>query len=375
MEQTRAGDSGPVEETAAAARPWWERAPEADTAGPGGPAVSPPAGEEPGPRRRRWLAPAVLALVVLLAAAATITWLRWPPSTADAVVEAGVDVRTWEGVTHRARLTQPGAGPVDVELTSDGAGDVYGTLTRPGGGRAEYARVGGTVLLKGTSTWWQAEQDGGVKASRLSGYWVKPPASVTSWLAPAVPPTVTGLYGNLTGTGGVPPPYAEPGEREVDGESGRVVTWPGHEIVLSDGPDPRLLSVVPPGSADPAGVRVARPGPGAVAEVGRGADRVADAASYESLLYAPDAVQVLPVDGPECDTPRCPTPFTLVNRGDVEARGHAVLYVDGAEANRTSFRLAPGARQAFDLPRANLAYQRNQERVEFTSRIRIQALP
>ncbi|MBN9737708.1 MULTISPECIES: hypothetical protein [unclassified Pseudonocardia] len=377
----------------AAALPWWEQAGtggasatgrtvpagaadgQPDTGGlpPGPDTDGPSAG--PAPRRRRVRALVIVLVALLLATAATVAWLQWPPSTPDAVAEAAADVRGWDGVTYRARLTQPGTGPVDVELTSDGSGDVYGTLTRPGGGRAEYARVSGTEVLKGASDWWRPEKDGAVKASRLSGYWVTPPAAVTAWLAPAVPPSVTGLAGDLTGAGGAPPAYAEPGEREIDGAPGRVVSWPGREIVLSGGPEPRLLSVVPAGSPDPTGIRAARPAPGAVGAVGRGPDRVSDARSYDSLLYAPGAVDPVTRQLPDCFTPQCPTPFELVNSGGFEARGTAVLVVDGTESGRVPFRLAAGARRGFELSFVNRAIQQGRDRVDVSYRIRIDPLP
>ncbi|MET0188373.1 MAG: hypothetical protein ABW212_05190, partial [Pseudonocardia sediminis] len=261
-----------------------------------------------------------------------------------------------EGVTYRGTVEQPGVGPVNVEITTNAAGDRSGTLTRPDGGRASFAEVGGVPLVNGDTAWWNPEPSGAGKAQRLSGFWVRVPAAETSWLGPAglLPPGA--LADDLTGAGGPPPEYAEPGGQPVDGVDGRAIEWPGHRVVLSDERTPRLLAVVPPGSADPAGLRVTRPAPDVVGAVATGPGTLASARRYDELLYAPTDVRSALAPGQDCSTPTCTVAFTLVNGGIVEARGIATVVENGTPIGRRPFTLAPGARAALNVTEPNIAY-------------------
>ena len=348
--------------------------------GPGPWQGGPPPFEPERPRRRRygrWIAIALGTLLVL--GGAGTAFVLWPPSTAEAVGVAADDVRTWEGVTHRAVLPQPGAGPVTIELSTDRSGDIYGVLTRGNGGRAEFVKAGDTELINGNRGWWEAEPDGQAKAARLAGIWLRPPAgspaAPTSWLAPALPSPAGVLADGLVGTGGPPPAYAEPGDQIVDGVDGRVVEWPGHRAIVASGREPRLLAVVPAGFADPTGVRVVPAAPEVLQQVRTGKGRSSEAKNYDSVLYAPSAVQYRLGSQSSCDTPTCPVAYDLTNPGSYEARGFAVLLGDGKEITRTSFELGAGASRRVDLTMPNPAVARNVANVRVYLTVRIDPLP
>lgn len=351
--------------------------PQASGPYPQGPGPYPPYGAPPGwapptetPRRRRrglLLGLGALVTVLVLLVVAVVVFLL-PPSPDDAVAAVAGDVRGWEGVTYRGTVEQPGVGPVDVEITTNAAGDRSGVLTRPEGGRAQYAVVGGVPLVNGDTSWWNPEAQGAGKAMRLAGFWVKVPAAETSWLDRVALPAPPALSDDLTAAGSPTPEYLEPGEQAVDGVEGRAIEWPGHRVVLSDERTPRLLAVVPPGSADPAGLRVTRAVPEALTAVGSGPDTLTTARGYEALLYAPTQVSSSFGPLPTCTTPTCSVTFTLRNTAVVEARGVATLLRDTTVVGRRPFTLAAGASGPVTITEPNPAYAQNRD---FTATLRV----
>lgn len=329
---------------------------------------------EPPRRRRRGpllLLAALVAVLVLVVVAVVVYVL--PPSPEDAVVAVSGDVRGWEGVTYRGAVAQPGVGPVTVEVTTNAAGDRSGVLTRPDGGRAEYAEVRGVPLVNGDASWWSAEPLGRAKALRLAGYWVRVPPAQTSWLGALGLLSPPALADDLAGAGAPPPAYSESGEQAVDGADGRAIEWPGHRVLLSDERTPRLLTIVPAGSPDPAGLRVTRASPEALTTVADGPGTLSSARGYDALLYAPtDVVAMLPGVLPDCATPTCSVTFTLRNGGIAEARGVATLTRDSTVVGRRPFRLAAGASAPFTITEPNPAYALHRD---LTARLRVTVAP
>ncbi|WP_132429514.1 hypothetical protein [Pseudonocardia endophytica] len=321
-----------------------------------------PGPPRPEPIRRRNGKPLlIVGVVVLLLVVAGVVFFVIPPAASSAVANAADAARGWTGATYRGPLRGPNGRTVTVDVTVGPNGDKTGTFTRDGGGRADFAETGGVQLLRGNASWWSGQAQGSDKGRRLGGIWLRNPAPETTWLR-AVPLLAPGaLADDLTGPAGAPQEYSDAGDQAVDGQDGRVVTAAEHRVVLSDDHEARLLAIVPPASADPAGLRVSAAAPDQVAAVGSAGAPLSEAEDYSSALYYPDDVEVDILPAPPCSTPTCTVTVKLTNSAGLEARGVVTITKNGTVLNRIPFTLGPRAEGTYTAtsPNAGMAAGRD----------------